>query len=143
MKKFNLSTASKTYLTGIFVTVLTLFIISGVIFLLLISNKLDIVMNSKPSDTYTYFIMIMDRILFILTFCAVLPLSIYLWFSKEKTSVDKIICGLSFFIILTFIISFFGGEMRFYNKYTKGELVNSKLFTQQTIEMKFFDKYIK
>ena len=59
--KLNPNEESKLYVTGTIFTIVALFILTGVVFLLLIANKLDIVMSQPADETYTYFISILSR----------------------------------------------------------------------------------
>ena len=105
MKKINFNSASSAYITGILITVVAIFIISGVVFLTLLANKLDTVMSSPSAITYTYFMMIMDRVILFAFIFAVLPLSFYQWFSKDtKLSTDKAVSLISVFVIFAFIL---------------------------------------
>lgn len=142
LEKLNPNSNSKLYITGTFFTVVALFILTGVVFLLLIANKLDIVMSQPAVETYTYFISIMDRICGILTILVIFPITVYQIMSKNKFEVDKTISIVAIAILLGFIIAFFGGENYYFKKYADGELKYSKLFCKPTIETKIFDKLI-
>lgn len=144
MKKIDINSASATYISGMILAVVTIFILSGVIFLLLVSNRLDIVMSSPSAVTYTYFMMIMDRILLFAFLFGVLPLSIYQWVSvsksETKTHADKGVTALSIIILLVYIIVFISGELHFLDKYKDGSLFDSGLFKFPTVETQIFDK---
>ena len=143
MKKINFNSASSAYMTGILITVVAIFIISGVVFLALLANKLDTAMSSPSAITYTYFMMIMDRVILFAFIFAVLPLSFYQWFSKDtKLSTDKTVSLISVFVIFAFILTFISGELHFLDKYKEGKLENSKLFSSHQIEMQIFDKML-
>jgi len=143
MKKISLNSASKIYINGIIASVITIFIVTGVVFLLVVSNKLDIVMNSEPGVTYTYFVMIMDRIIALAIILAVLPLSIYQWISKDKTARDRVVCAISVIIFALCCMVLICGEMRFYDKYQSGGLNGTQLFSEPVIEMKIMDSFYK
>ena len=138
-----INSESKIYLTGIIITVIALFIITAVIFLFMISNKVDIVMTQSASITYTYFIKIADRILAVLLIFAILPITIYQLLSKNKTNTDKTISLIATFLLVIFTSIFFYGEYYFMKKYSTGELNTSKMFSTPSIETKIFDKIIK
>ena len=141
--KLNPNEESKLYVTGTIFTIVALFILTGVVFLLLIANKLDIVMSQPADETYTYFISIMDKILGILTLLVILPLSIYQFLSKNKQEIDKTISFVAIGIILIFVVGFFGGQHYYFKKYAEGELQYSKLFCKSSFETKMFDKVIE
>ena len=143
LEKLNPNEESKIYITGTIFTVVALFVLTGVVFLSLIANRLDIVMSQPADETYTYFIMIMDRLLGILTLFVIIPLTIYQLFSKNKQEIDKTISIIASVIVLTFIIGFFGGQHYYFKKYADGELQYSKLFCKQTAETKFFDSILE
>lgn len=143
MKNLNLNSVSSAYITGILITIIAIFVISGVFFLLLLANKLDTVMNSPSAITYTYFMMIMDRVILIALVFAIFPLSMYQWLSKlQKSSSDKVVSIISLFVIFAFIFTLISGELHFLNKYKEGSLANSKLFSSKQIEMQVFDKIL-
>lgn len=143
MKKIEFNSATSAYLTGILITIVAIFIISGVFFLVLLANKLDTVMSSPSAITYTYFMMIMDRVILFAFIFAVLPLSFYQWFSKDsKLGTDKIVSVVSVFVIFAFILTFVSGELHFLDKYKEGKLENSKLFSSHQIEMQIFDQML-
>ncbi len=143
MKKIEFNSATSAYLTGILITIVAIFIISGVFFLVLLANKLDTVMSSPSAITYTYFMMIMDRVILFAFIFAVLPLSFYQWFSKDsKLGTDKIVSVVSVFVIFAFILTFVSGELHFLDKYKEGKLEHSKLFSSHQIEMQIFDKML-
>ena len=139
LEKLNPNEESKIYATGTIFTVVALFVLTGVVFLSLIANRLDIVMSQPADETYTYFIMIMDRLLGLLTLLVIIPLTIYQLFSKNKQEIDKTITLIASIIVLTFIVGFFGGQHYYFKKYSNGELQYSKLFCTQTVETKIFD----
>lgn len=143
MKKINFNSATSVYITGILITVAAIFIISGVFFLVLLANKLDTVMSSPSAITYTYFIMIMDRVILFAFIFAILPLSFYQWCTKDsKSPSDKLVSTISIFVIFAFIFTFISGELHFLDKYKEGKLENSKLFSTHQIEMQIFDKML-
>jgi len=135
-----MNSASKLYINGITAAIITLLIITGIVFLLVLANRLDIVMNSKPAITYTYFVMIMDRIIAFVFILSVIPLSVFQWFSKDKMPADKIISGFSVLLILVFCSVLLFGECHFYDKYKNGELDGAVLFASPVFEMKIFDR---
>lgn len=139
----NLNLQSKTYITGMFFIIITLFILTAVIFLFLISDKLDIVMTQPAGITYTYFIQITDRILALLIVFAILPITVYQLFSKNKSKVDTSLSIFSIILLIGLIGVFFCGQYHFMQKYRDGELNGSKMFSAPTIETKIFDKIIK
>ena len=143
LEKLNPNEESKFYVTGTIFTIVALFVLTGVVFLLLIANKLDIVMSQPADETYTYFISIMDKILGILTLLVILPLSIYQFFSKNKQDIDKTISFVAVGIILIFVVGFLGGQHYYFKKYAEGELQYSKLFCKSSFETKMFDKVIE
>jgi len=144
MKKIDISSASAAYISGMILAAVTIFILSGVIFLLLIANRLDIVMSSPSAVTYTYFMMIMDRILLFGFLFWVLPVSIYQWTSvaksENKTHADKGVTALSIIILLVYIVIFISGELHFLDKYKDGSLFDAGLFNLPTVETQIFDK---
>lgn len=146
MKKINLNPASSTYVTGIILAVVTVFILSGVIFLLLVSNRLDIVMSSPSAVTYTYFMMIMDRIIAGVFVLWVLPLTIYQWSaaakSADKTRADKAVSLISVLVLLIAGVIFLSGEMHFFEKYKEGQLYGTGLFAAPTIETRIFNRIL-
>ncbi len=133
---------SKTYINVLIFTVIALFIISGATFLILTANKLDIIMRQPPGETYTYFMMIMDRIIALLTVVVIVPISVYQWLSHNKNTVDKITSAASVLIIAAFLGTFFSGELHFYEKYKDGELNKSVMFCKPSVETKIFDKIL-
>ena len=143
LEKLNPNEESKFYVTGTIFTIIALLILTGVVFLLLIANKLDIVMTQPADETYTYFISIMDKILGLLTLVVILPLSLYQLFSKNKQEIDKTISFIAVGIILVFVAGFFGGQHYYFKKYADGELQYSKLFCKPSFETKMFDKIIE
>ena len=143
LEKLNPNEESKIYVTGTIFTIVALFVLTGVVFLSLIANRLDIVMSQPADETYTYFIMVMDRLLGILTLFVIIPLTIYQFLSKNKQEIDKTISIVASVIVLTFIVGFFGGQHYYFKKYADGELQYSKLFCKQTAETKFFDKILE
>ena len=143
LEKLNPNEESKIYVTGTIITIVALFVLTGVVFLSLIANRLDIVMSQPADETYTYFIMVMDRLLGILTLFVIIPLTIYQFLSKNKQEIDKTISIIASVIALTFIVGFFGGQHYYFKKYADGELQYSKLFCKQTAETKFFDKILE
>ena len=143
LEKLNPNEESKIYATGTIFTVVALFVLTGVVFLSLIANRLDIVMSQPADETYTYFIMIMDRLLGLLTLLVIIPLTLYQLFSKNKQEIDKTITLIASIIVLTFIVGFFSGQHYYFKKYSNGELQYSKLFCKQTFETKMFDKVIE
>lgn len=142
LEKLNPNSNSKLYIMGMIFTVVALFILTGVVFLLLIANKLDIVMSQPAGETYTYFISIMDRICGLLIIFVIFPITVYQIATKNKLEIDKTISIVAILILLVFITAFFGGENYYFKKYTDGELKYSKLFCEPTIETKIFDKLI-
>ena len=143
LEKLSPNEESKIYVTGTIFTIVALFVLTGVVFLSLIANRLDIVMSQPADETYTYFIMVMDRLLGILTLFVIIPLTIYQFLSKNKQEIDKTISIVASVIVLTFIVGFFGGQHYYFKKYADGELQYSKLFCKQTAETKFFDKILE
>ena len=143
LEKLNPNEESKFYVTGTIFTIIALFVLTGVVFLSLIANRLDIVMSQPASETYTYFIMIMDRFLGFLTILVIIPLSIYQFLSKDKQEIDKTISFVAIGIILIFVIGYFGGQHYYFKKYSEGELQYSKLFCKPSFETKIFDKMIE
>lgn|SRR5574344_2879778 len=139
LEKFN--SESKTYVLGMIITIISLFVVTAVVFLALVSNELDIVMTQPAGDTYTYFMAVMDRILAISLF-VVIPLTVYLLKSKNKSRLDKIISLFSGIILLALIITFFGNQYFYMKKYQNGDLSHSKMFCQPTVETKIFDQII-
>ncbi len=142
INKLNPNEASKIYIMGTIFTIVALFVLTGIVFLSLIANRLDIVMSQPASETYTYFIMIMDRLLGCLTLLVILPLTIYQIHSKNKQDIDRTISIIAYAIIFTFTIGFLGGENYYFKKYSDKELQYSKLFCRPTAETKIFDKII-
>lgn len=138
----NPNEASRFYIVGIIVAVVALFLITGVVFLMLVANKFNIIMSQPAGDTYTYFIAIMDRILAILAVFVVLPLTLYQICSKNKSKIDNIISLVALLILFAFVGVFFSGEYFFFKKYSEGKLNNSKLFCEKMIEMKVFNRIL-
>jgi uncharacterized membrane protein YwzB len=138
--KLNINKESKIVVSGMIFAIIALFIVVAVVFLGIFATKLNLVMTQPANETYTYFISIADRILFIFMIFGILPLSCYQIFSKDKNKTDIAICTVVVTILLAMLIAFFGGEYYFYKKYKSGELNNAKIFDNQTIEMKIFDK---
>ncbi len=143
LEKINVNSESKTYISGTIFFVIALFVITAVIFLALISDKLDLIMTQPAGETYTYFISIMDRILAILTLCVMLPLTIYQNIAQQKSKFDKSISIISLLFLLFLVISFFSGEYYYLKKYQDGELSYSKMFCKPTVETKIFDSILK
>lgn len=142
LEKFNINSESKSYIFGLIFSVVALFVVTGVIFLGLVANRLDIIMTQPAKETYTYFIALMDRILAILTIFAIIPITCYQVFSKSKSKIDKGVTLVASIILIAIIITFFGGEYYYLKKYQSGELSYSGMFCQPTVETKVFDKII-
>lgn len=142
LEKININSESKIYLTGAIFSVIALFLVTGIIFLVLIAGKLDIVMTQPADETYTYFIMIMDRIIAFITIFIILPLTCYQIFAKNKSQVDTTVSMISVGIVLILLVAFFGGEYYFLKKYRTGDLNYSKMFCSKTIETRVFDRII-
>lgn len=142
IENINVNSESKIYLSGILFSVIALFIITGIVFLVLIAGKLDIVMTQPADETYTYFIMIMDRIIFLLSILVIIPLTIYQITAKNKSQIDTTVSISAITIILLLLVAFFGGEYYYLKKYKTGDLSYSKMFCSQTIETKIFDSII-
>lgn len=143
LDKININQESKIYIAGAIYSIFALFIITAVIFIALIADKLDIVMSQPAKETYTYFISIIDRVLAFITIVLIIPISVYQLISKNKSKLDKSISIIVSFILIAFISIFFGGEYYFLKKYKDGELSYSKMFCKPTIETKIFDIIIK
>lgn len=143
LEKLNPNAQSKFYVTGTIFGFAALFILTGVVFLLLVANKLDIVMSQPVDETFTYFISIMDKIIGVLILVLFLPLSIFQIFSKNKQEIDKTISIIAGVLVLFLFCAFFYGQHYFYKKYASGDLQYSKLFCAPTIETKLFDKLIE
>lgn len=142
LEKINLNSESKIYLSGTIISIITLFIVTAVVFLLLVANKLNIVMSQPAGETYTYFISITDRILAVLTIFVMLPLTVYQLLSKSHSKIDETISFVAVILLLVLFITFFGGEYYYMKKYQNGELSYSKMFCNPTIETKIFDQII-
>lgn len=143
LEKLNPNEASKVYVTGTIFSIVALFVLTGVIFLLLIANKLDIVMTQPADETYTYFIAVMDRIIGLIGVFVILPLTLNQLFSKNKQEIDKTISAVASVIILLLLVAFLGGQHYYFKKYSEGEIQYSKLFCNQSFERKIFDKVIE
>lgn len=143
LDKLNISNESKIYLTGIITAVIVLFLVTAVVFLALISDKLDIVMTQSAGITYTYFIQVMDRILAILTVFVVFPLTIIQFSPKTKSKVDETVSFSAVIILIAMIATFFGGEYHFFQKYKDGKLSQSKMFCNQSAEIRTFNAILK
>lgn len=143
LEKINVNSESKAYIAGTIFTIAALFLITAVIFLVLIANKLDIVMTQAAGDTYTYFISIMYRILAVLSVIIIIPLTIYQLKSKNKSKIDETVSITASILVLALIVTFFGGEYYYLKKYKDGELSYSKMFCNPTIETRIFDRIIE
>lgn len=139
LEKINVNSESKIYITGAIFFVITLFLLTAVVFLVLISGKLNIVMTQPAGETYTYFIAIMDRILAILSVCLIFPLTVYQILTKQKSKLDLMVSGIAGGILIIIFTAFIGGEIYYFKKYSAGELSYSKLFCKPTLETKIFD----
>ena len=142
----NLNTKSRIYLIGMAVCIITLFLLTAVVFLWVTADKLDIVFSQKPGITYTYFISIMDRILAILGIFVILPLTLYQIIEKNKSAQDRIISGFSILVILISmgILIFLkakGEKLFFFRSYKEGELSHSVMFCSQP-EFEIFNKIL-
>lgn len=142
LDKFNLNSESKIYLSGVIFSVIALFLITGIVFLILFAAKLNIVMTQPADETFSYFLLIMDRIIAILTILAILPLTIYQIFSKNKSQLDTVVSMSGLIIFIIILSAFLGGEKYVMQKYTSGDLNYSKMFCSKTIETKTFDYII-
>ena len=134
-----ISKESRIYILSVIISIFILFLITSVIFMALIADKLDIVVNQSAKITYTYFISIMDRLLALFIIFIILPVTIYQMVSKNKSNGDKTVSSLSLFILLAFIFVFLGGEYNFYKTFKNGELNSSQLFNSNRIEFKIFN----
>lgn len=143
LNKININTESKMYITGTIFAIISLFLVTSVIFLFLTADKLPIIMSQPARETYTYFISIMDRIMAVLIVFIIIPLSIYQLRSKNKSKPDRITSVFSICILIIMILCFACGENYYFQKYSNGELSSSKMFCSPTIETKVFDKIIK
>jgi hypothetical protein len=143
LEKLNPNNESKVYITGVISTVVTLFVVTAVVFLYILSTKLSIIMSQSAKESFTYFVAIMDRILAFVTLFGFLPLSFYQIFSKNKNKFDKIISLFSVILLVALFGVFIGGECHYFQKYKMGDLNNSQLFPTKTFEMTIFDKFIK
>ncbi len=142
LDKINMNSESKAYITGVICSIVTLFIVTAVIFLFLIANRLDTVMTQPAGETYTYFMVIMDRILILLIVFGLLPLTTYQIYSKAKSKIDGIISVIASILLIASTVTFFGGEFHYMEKYKTGKLSYSKMFCNPTIETKIFDKIL-
>lgn len=143
LEKININSESKTYITGAIFFVITLFLLTAVVFLVLISDKLDIVMTQPAGETYTYFIAIMDRILAVLSVCMMIPLTIYQIASKQKSKIDHTVSYIAGCLLVVIAAAFIGGEVYYFKKYNAGELSYSKMFCKPTVETKIFDSILQ
>ena len=142
LDNININQESKICLAGIIYSIVAMFIMMAVVFLWMISTNLPVIMSQPSGETYTYFVSIMDRILlFVIVFC-VIPLLIYQIVSKAKSKADTVVTMISTAITLIMLLTFAGGEMYYYNKYSKGELSYSQMFCKHTVEMKLFDNFV-
>lgn len=135
--------ATKIYFTGLAIFIILLFLLTGVIFLWICADKLDIIFNQKIELTCTYFVSILDRVLLVLLAVLLFPLTLYQILTKNETAADKIINYLSVCIFTIFCLVFIGGEYHYFNLYKSGSLKNSPMFSKQTIETKVFDLILK
>ncbi len=143
LEKLNISKESKIYVIGIIAMIIVLFLVTAVVFLALISDKLDVVMTQSAGITYTYFIQVMDRILAILTVFVVFPLTIIQFSSKTKSKVDDTVSFSAIIVLIVMIATFFGGEYHFFQKYKDGKLSQSKMFCNQSAEIRTFNAILK
>ena len=142
MKFLNsISNESKIYIYGIIFSILGVLVISSVIFMFLIANRLDTVVSQNTKITYTYFIFIMNRILLLITTFFIIPLSVY-QYKFRRTKADKITGLFSILLILISICTIFLGEYNFFHTYKNGELQNSPMFSKPTLETKIFDRIL-
>ena len=142
LEKLAPNEASRFYITGIILSVVALFIMTGVVFLMLVANKLNIIMSQPAGDTYTYFMVVMDRILAVLTVFVVIPMTIFQISAKNKFKIDETVSFIAVGILIAFICTFLSGEYFFFKKYSEGKLNNSKMFCGDMIEKKIFNQII-
>ncbi len=142
LENLQITEASKIYLTGVIFSIIALFVITAVVFLWLFFDKINIIMSQPSNETYAYFLLIMGRILALITVFMIIPLGIYQIISKNKSKTDVIISALAGAILTIFIFVFFGGQMYVYQKYSSGELSNSKLFENPILETRIYDSFM-
>jgi len=140
LDKLDIKQETKTYIAGVIFFIITLFILLSVSFILLATDKLDVLFSQRAEVVCTYFISIMDRILFVMMVLWLLPVTIMQLAAKNKSKTDKITSINAIIILIVLISVFVGGEYHFYKIYKSGGLSNSKLFSRPTVEMKIFDK---
>jgi tetrahydromethanopterin S-methyltransferase subunit E len=143
LEKLNPNSETKVYVVGAISTVITLFVVTAVVFLYILSSKLSIIMSQSAKESFTYFVAIMDRILALVTLFGFLPISFYQIFSKNKNKFDRLVTTFSVVLLVVLFGVFVGGECHYFQKYKLGELNNSQLFQTKTFEMTIFDKFIK
>jgi len=138
----NLSIESKTYLNGILFIAVTILILTAVCSLVIVANNLGVVMMQKAKITYTYFIMIMDRILLFSLILGILPLTVIQLISKNKTREDKTLSMLAAVLFVIAFATFANGQYYFYKTYKSGDLSTSGMFCEKLPEIELFNKII-
>ena len=142
-KNYTLSEKSKLYLVVVIFSVVALCVFTAVTFLWILATKLDVIMTQKAGITYTYFLLIMDRILALWFILIFIPFFVYQLCSKGKNKSDKFISFSSVLVFFIFVIILFSGYYHYFKSYKNNELSNSDLFCKQRVEYVIFDKIIK
>lgn len=137
--KLKLNSKSKLYLTGFGICVLVLFIIVALVFWAVIKNY----GSQSPQETYSYFLMMVDRWLFILILLGFLPLSVYQWTIKNKSAGDTVVSIAAGILLAGVLIVFCSGQSYFMQKYKSGELSHSEIFCKPSVETFVFDTIIR
>jgi len=134
-----ISEKSKLYLWGFWILILTLFVIVAIVFWSIVHNY----GNQSPQETYSYFLMLVDRWLFFLIVFGFLPLTVFQWTTKDKTTGDWFVGVFSGIMLCLVFLVFFSGESYFMQKYNEGELSSSNMFCKSTIETRVFDTILR
>ena len=140
LKSINQET--RTYILGLLISIVVLFVLCAVIFLIVAAKHTDIILTQSPEITCTYFISIIDRILLFLILFSIIPLTVYQILSKNKTSSDCFFSIISGVLLLIMIVVLFGGEYHYFKSYKSGLLQSSQMFSKPTLETKLFDKLL-
>lgn len=134
-----ISDKSKLYMWGFWICILAMFVVVALVFWSVVKGY----GNQSPQETYSYFLMIVDRWLLFLIVLGILPLTIFQWRTQNKSTGDWTISVIAGFLLIGILFVFFSGESYFMQKYQQGELSSSKTFCKPTIETRVFDTILR